>query len=388
MDLSKRIKRHVTAVPHEFRAVCHLGFERTCARELSLLGAEGPFDISPGAVDFSSKMETAWMLEAFSRTCLRLTVSVGNFKAENFGRLEKKAETIPWELYFPRAPLPSVKVTCKKSRLYHSDAVAERLQSVVHEALAVRGVEPLELSGEPQTLFVHLENDRCTLRADLSGEPLYKRGFNRYVEAAPIRDTLAASILLEAGLFRVCELWDPMAGSGTFSSEAAIWKAEAALWKTRKFALQDAPHFRPAAWNFLLRHAKGLSPSADLKIHAGDVSKKAVSTIRHNLVSGGAAPFLEGLSSGGVEISRRDFFSLPPASPESLLVLNPPYGKRLDADVPRLYREIGKKLRSDFSKSECAILVPGREAENALGIRPRRRLETVNGGIRVSAFFL
>lgn len=388
MDLSKRIKRHVTAVPHEFRAVCHLGFERTCARELSRLGAAGPFEISPGAVDFSTKMESAWMLEAFSRTCLRLTVFVGSFKAENFGRLEKKAATVPWELYYPREPLPSVKVTCKKSRLYHSDAVAERLQGVVGEALALRGVEAAERSGNPQTLFVHFENDRCTLRADLSGEPLYKRGFDRFVEAAPVRDTLAASVLLEAGLFDVRELFDPMSGSGTFSSEAALWKAEAALWKTRKFALQDAPHFRLAAWNFSLRHAKGLSPLPDLKIHAGDISEKAVSTIRRNLTSGGAAPYLKGLPSGDLEISQEDFFSLPSAPPESLLVLNPPYGKRLEADVPRLYREIGKKVRRDFSKSKCAILVPAGEAEKALGLHPRRRLETSNGGIRVSVFFL
>ncbi len=388
MDLSKRIKRHVIAVPHDFRAICHPGFEKTCAGEFSALGVQLPCQISTGAVDFSAKLDLAWKLVAFSRTCTRIVMRVGKFSAENFGRLEKKAAMIPWELYFPRNPLPEIKVTCRKSRLYHSDAVAERLRIVVGDALLRQGILPEgNRFGERQTLFAHFENDCCTLSVDLCGDPLYKRGFDRHVEEAPIRDTFAAAMLLEAGFPLARELFDPMAGSGTFSSEAALWKAKANLWKTRNFALQDAPYFRSAAWNFMVNHTPGIGVFPELKIYAGDVSEKALSTIRHNLETDGAGRFLKNLPKGTLEISKRDFFDIPKASPGALLVLNPPYGKRIPADVLRLYREISQKIALDFSNANWALVVPGKMAESAVRLNVKKRVESVNGGIRVSVLF-
>lgn len=388
MDLSKRIKRHITAIPHDFRAVCHPGFESTCAAEFTLLDVNIPLQTSFGAVDFTAKLEDAWKLIAFSRTCTRIVMRIGSFTAENFGRLEKKALEIPWELYYPQSPLPQIKVTCKKSRLYHSDAIAERLQKIVYSALEERGLSPSENATlQPQTLFVHFENDRCTLSVDLAGEPLYKRGFDRHVEEAPVRDTFAASMLLEGGILRSKKLFDPMSGSGTFSSEAALVKAHANLWKTRSYALQNAPSFRPAAWNFMVNHTSGLEFLPEFQIFTSDLSSKALSTVEYNLKSSAATLYLQDLASDALQIYQADFFDLPKPSENSLLALNPPYGKRITADIPKLYREIGKKIRSDFSNSNIALIVPGKEAENALNMVPKRRIESINGGIDVSVFF-
>lgn len=385
MDLSKRIKRHVTAIPHDFRAICHPGFEKTCEAEFRTLGFTAPIKVSFGALDFTARLDEAWKLSAFSRTCTRIVMRIESFSAENFGRFEKKSQSIPWELFFSKNSMPRIHVTSKKSRLYHTDAVSERIGRIVLETLEKNG----ENFGKPfpQNLFVHFENDRCTLSADLAGVPLYKRGFERHVEAAPIRDTLAASILLEARLPCAAELFDPMAGSGTFSSEAALLLAGANLWKTRSFALQNAPSFRPNAWNFMTRNTPGLKLFPDLKIHAGDISGKAFETLLYNLEQEGAAPFLCGISESALEISRSDFFDLPKAKASSLLVLNPPYGKRISADIPRLYREIGKKIRSDFSSSNAAVIAPNAEAEKALALSPKRKIRTLHGGLDVCVLF-
>lgn len=385
MDLSKRIKRHVTAVPHDFRAVCHPGFEKTCEAEFRALGFTAPTQASFGALDFTARLDEAWKLTAFSRTCTRVVMRIESFSAENFGRFEKKSQGIPWELFFSRNSMPEIRVTSKKSRLYHTDAIAERIGRIIRETLEKNG----ENFGEtfPQNLFVHFENDRCTLSADLAGVPLYKRGFERHVEAAPIRDTLAASILLEAGLLHTNELFDSMAGSGTFSCEAALLLSGANLWKTRRFALQNAPSFRPNAWNFMTKNTTGLKLSPGFKIHAADISKKAFETLRYNLEEESAAPFLQGISECALEISQSDFFESPKAKASSLLVLNPPYGKRISADVPRLYREIGKKIRTDFSHSNIAVIVPNAEAEKALGLSPKRKIRTLHGGLGVSVLF-
>ena len=387
MDISKRIKRHVTAIPHDFRAICHPGFESTCAAEFTLLGLQVPMQISFGAVDFTAKLEDAWKLIAFTRTCTRIVMRIGKFSAENFGRFEKKAVEIPWELYFANSPLPQIKVTCKKSRLYHSDAIAERLQKIVYAALDERGISATE-NKQPQTLFVHFENDHCTLSVDLAGEPLYKRGFDRYVEEAPVRDTFAASMLLEGGLLHTSVLYDPMTGSGTFSSEAALLKAHGHLWKTRSFALQNSPSFRPAAWNFMVNHTPGLDVLPELQIFASDISTKALSTAEHNLKTSGAAPYLQNLSADSLQIFQSDFFNLKAPSANSLLVLNPPYGKRITADIPKLYSEIGKKIRFDFSNAKIALIVPGKEAERALHLTPHRQIQSINGGIDVSVYFI
>ncbi len=386
MDLSKRIKRHVTAIPHAFRVVCHPGFERTCEAEVRLLGFSAPVEISRGALDFTARLEDAWKMTAFSRTCTRIVMRIESFSAENFGRFEKKSRSIPWELFFSKDSIPKIRVTSRKSRLYHTDAVALRLAAIVRESLDANG----ECLGEsfPQNLFVHFENDRCTISVDLAGVPLYKRGFERHVEAAPIRDTLAAAILFEAGLPCAEELFDPMSGSGTFSSEAALLLAGANLWKTRRFALQDAPSFRPNAWNFMTRKTPGVELFPKLEIHASDISKKAFETLEYNLKTNGARPFLAGLPEDALDISRSDFFDLPKAGPASLLVLNPPYGKRIFADIPRLYREIGKKIRMDFSDSSVAVIAPNAEAEKALSLSPKKRVETIHGGIPVRVLFL
>lgn len=383
MDLSKRIKRHITAIPHAFRVVCHPGFERTCEAEMRLLGFSAPVEISRGALDFTARVEEAWKILAFSRTCTRIVMRIESFNAENFGRFEKKAESVPWELFLPRNAALQVRVSSKKSRLYHTDAVAERLSRILKNTVGCKYSPSAE-----QNLFVHIENDRCTFSVDLAGVPLYKRGFERHVEAAPLRDTLAAAILLEAGLLHTNELLDPMAGSGTFSSEAALLLARAHLWKTRTFALQGLPFFRPAAWNFLASHTPGLSVSENLKISAGDISEKAFGTLEYNLRTNGARPFLKDLPADALKISRSDFFELPKAKDSSLVVLNPPFGKRIRANVPELYREIGKKIRADFGRSNVAVIAPTAEAEKALALSPKKRIETVHGGLSVRVLFL
>lgn len=382
MDLTKRIKRQILARPKEFRAICHPGFERTCVREFRELGMDAPFEISRGAIDWTAKLHDAWKVLAFSRTCTRLLMRIDSFDAENFGRLEKKARDIPWELFFPQHVLPGIRVSCRKSRLYHTEAIAERLGGILSDRLG----DSENSRHQPQTLYVHFENDRCTLSVDLAGEPLYLRGFERHVENAPLRDTLATAILLEAGLGRTEKLFDPMAGSGTFSSEAALIAARSDLWKTRKFSLYDAPFFLPAPWNFMTRTSQGISVSAALEICTGDISPKAFETISYNIKTA-AAPYISQVANR-IHISNGNFFDLPKAPKNSLLVLNPPYGKRLSADIPKLYGEIGQKIRSDFSEADVAILVPGKAAEKALRLKASHRIETTNGGIDVSVFFL
>ncbi|WP_295683141.1 RNA methyltransferase [uncultured Fibrobacter sp.] len=450
----KRLKRQVIGKPHRFLAVVPLGFEKTFVREMDFLRRESvenqgtsSLDIKiagDGKVEFTAKLVDAWKVVAYSRIANRILMHIADFKAENFRELEKKAAEIPWELFLTtnHQPLTTIHVTCKHSRLYHSDAVAERLQKVIEGGSLPLAAPPAGSSATPSAgaprnapkseasdlaphtsnLYVTLIDDRCTLWLDLAGEELYKRGHERFVNEAPLKETIAAAILQEAFNAAILTtnhqplitLIDPMSGSGTFSLEAAYMANALIPGKCRDFALKHQPAFKPATWNHIVNSANA-NPNPSLrrnndtelslqriddsilslqgnddsmlslrrnevtaaikspiqKIVTSDISEKAVGIITHNVeccplanIAPSAAPT--------VNPQLHDFFSYTAKEIADLcgesapvIVLNPPYGKRLDFDAPKLYTQIGKKFAelarelAPFGKQlTIAILAP------------------------------
>ena len=414
--LEKRLKRQVIGKPHLFLAVVPLGFEQTLTDEIEFCH---PRVVGDGKVEFTAKIVDAWKAVAYSRIANRILMHIADFKAENFRELEKKASEIPWELYLPCHPERgsassptllrslskrsaskgevegsiSIHVTCKHSRLYHSDAVAERLQKVIEGGSLPLAAAPAGSSATPspkgstpktpkaegnvppQNIYVTLIDDRCTVWLDLAGEELYKRGHERFVNDAPLKETIAAAMIFEAiSTLHIIHhqssiinyplsitLIDPMSGSGTFSLEAAYMANGFIPGKCRNFALKHQPAFKPATWNFLIRREErhpeqregsraDVSTSPIHKIITSDISEKAVEIIRHNASIGPLAT--DAPSGPAINPQHRDFFSYTadeiadacPGNTAPVLVLNPPYGKRLDFDAPRLYTRLGRRL--------------------------------------------
>ena len=477
-NLEKRIKRQVHGKLHRFTAVMPLGFEATLVQELRQIGVaakDDSFETADGKVSFEAKLTEAWKAVAHSRIANRVLMDIASFKAENFRELEKKAAEIPWELYFDERTLASslqtkdernnpsiselvtsnslhIHVTCKHSRLYHSDAVAERFYNVFKGGrlpLAPAPCHPREggdllaasatpSAGTPrnappqdkpssQNIFVTLIDDRCTVSLDLAGEELYKRGHQRFVNDAPLKETIAASMLFEAihcskGEARphtskpdmsgdLTTLIDPMAGSGTFSLEAAYMASGLIPGKCRDFALKHQPAFKEATWNYLTRVIQSGEAAKDpvqnhdssiIKILTSDISDKAIEIIKHNVE---CSPLAK-IEPTPITPQQKDFFSYTPEEISNIghdtsngsrnarviIVLNPPYGKRLDADAPKLYADIGKKL-SEFRGCVVAILAPkGACTENllkncaAFGLPSTKVIKTSHGGISLNCF--
>ena len=175
----KRIKRQVIGKPHRFLAVVPLGFEQTFVREILAIPPDSGSPagmtqslkstdiriLGDGKVEFTAKLVEAWKIVAFSRIANRILMHIADFKAENFRDLEKKSADIPWELFFLIFRHVDIHVTCKHSRLYHSDAVAERLQNVIEG-----GSREEPRNAPPQKIYVTLIDDRCTLWLHVSGE--------------------------------------------------------------------------------------------------------------------------------------------------------------------------------------------------------------------------
>ena len=381
--LEKRLKRQIIGKTHRFLAVAPLGFEQTLVSEFKAIGietaseptssADGFRIVGDGKVEFTAKITEAWKAVAYSRIANRVLLHIADFKAENFRDLEKKASEIPWELYLTtnHQPLTTIHVSCKHSRLYHSDAIAERLYKIIEgvslplapadtaSATPSAGTprnapSQNENRGTPQNLYVSFLDDRCTIWLDLAGEELYKRGFERFVNDAPLKETIASAMILEA--FHTASLTtnhqplttliDPMAGSGTFSLEAACIANKIIPGTCRDFALKHQPAFKEATWNFIIKSASN-DVATIANIITSDISERAVSIIKHNVDCNPLAS----ISPAPIAPQQKDFFSYTAkeiadacsdASP--ILVLNPPYGKRLDFDAPKLYTQIGQKL--------------------------------------------
>ena len=383
--LEKRVKRQVKARHHLFFAVCQPGFEQTVMRELSLLGIEEFEGTAEGGVEFYCSLEDCYRINMLSRTIIRVLMRISRFRAESFNRLNDIMAKIPWELYLSPGRPVSFSVSCRKSRLYHSGAVEQEARAAVERRASEQGLALSFSAKAAQEIFLRLDHDHCQVSLDSTGEALYKRGLKRLVTPASLRETTAALILREAAITSYDVLVDPMCGSGTFSLEGAGIARNLFANPDREFSFMHWPAFSTGAYAYLKKNLQPLTAeqTGPGRIIVSDSDPEAVETARANFVSAGLAEIC------APEI--RDFFAerinIPPGQ-HCLIVLNPPYGKRLNsANVADVYRKIGETIRKWYSRCGYAVIVPGLEHEKILSLPCDRKVLFMNGGIRVAVIF-
>jgi len=270
------------------------------------------------------------------------------------------------------------RVTCRKSRLYHSDAVAERLHAALesHVGFAVPLAETGEeeaLAPEDVQLFVaRIDHDLCTVSADSSGTLLHHRGWRGPQAKAPLRETLAAALLLGAGFHGDQPFCDPMCGSGTLAIEAALIALGRAPGLNRQFAFERWPGFSARQWEHLVTDARKRERAVAARIEASDQDAGAVAAARENALSADV----------DVDVVQRPLADLPGDAGLGLLACNPPYGVRVPADVRRVFAELGEAARRRASW-RVAVISARPEAAAASGLRLSPLLRTKNGGIAV-----
>src|SRR5207237_8719686 len=185
---------------------------------------------------------------------------LGEFRATTFGDLVRKARSLPFDLCLRKGEKVALRVTCRKSRLYHSGAVAERLREAIGAHLGAPAPEAAaneEADSPAQLLLARFDHDVCTVSADTSGALLHRRGYRLAQSRAPLRETLAAAMLLAAGYDGSTPLADPLCGSGTIAIEGALIARRRAPGIARAFALERWPGFDAAAFARLRDEARG-----------------------------------------------------------------------------------------------------------------------------------
>ncbi|HOQ12854.1 MAG: Ribosomal RNA large subunit methyltransferase L [Spirochaetes bacterium ADurb.Bin218] len=383
--LKRRIKQHVIALEHKFFASVQPGFEQTLSRELSSFGLSVSPDYIEGGVEFTGDLSSCYRACMLSRTASRIIMRIAEFKSHNYFELERNIRNFPWELYITKDTPIDFSISSSNSMIYHTGKLKEIFQKNIKERL---GEDLLFFDGDytsSLTLLVRNYKNIATVSIDASGEFLYKRGIKIYAGKASLRETLASLILLEANLNDYDVLLDPMCGSGTFSIEAALIWTKTPPNIDRAFPFRLWPSFKERNFNYVKSEIlkEVIAPEKTGKaIITSDIDREAVAIACKNVPS-----HLRDFIKPDVD----DFFSLKESilpKGKSLIVLNPPYGKRIKAsDTNKLYKEIGSKIRRDFRKCNYAIIAPGEEAEKALALPYKRKIPFKHGGIPVAVIF-
>jgi len=364
-------------------AVTAPGIEGICARELEQLGVRPTIEEGVG-VTWKGDNGLVAAANLWLRTASRVLVRIAEFRAKTFFELERSARKIDWERFVSSGGGVRFRVTCRKSKLYHSGAVAQRFaEAVAHRVSgATAGAAPNEDdddSAAPGQLFVvRFLHDVCTISVDSSGELLHRRGYRLAVAKAPLRETLAAAMLLGAGWSGEMPLIDPMCGSGTIPIEAARLARRMAPGRDRRFAFLDWPETNLAAWNARLEQARESElERSPVSISGADRDTGAIDAARANAERAGVL--------GDIDLRVEAISALTPDDSRGLIVSNPPYGARVgERDRLRnLYAQLGNVAKKKRPEWSLALLLSDRQLEAQVGVPFREVFETRNGGIPV-----
>jgi putative N6-adenine-specific DNA methylase len=359
-------------------AQCTPGLEGVLAAELRALGVRAARP-DRGGVGFRATTRQLYAANTWLRTANRVLVRVGSFRARTWDELRAGASALDWRPYLRPGVVPELRVTSSRSKLYHTGAIAE------HLVAALGGAAPRPGADGPaaQLVVARVLADRVVLSVDSSGEALHRRGWRLEGAKAPLRETLAAAVVLASGWDHASPLVDPFCGSGTIPVEAALVARDLAPGRNRSFAFQGWPAFEPGTWASVRGEvAARARPHAAAPILGSDRDAGAVAAARANAAR---AEVGEDITFAEAAVSA----AVPPPSPRGpaapgWLLANPPYGGRVrGGDLRDLYARLGDVARRRFPGWGAGLLVADARLAGQARLRWRERLATTNGGIDV-----
>ncbi|OGP62994.1 MAG: hypothetical protein A2170_01035 [Deltaproteobacteria bacterium RBG_13_53_10] len=374
---------------HNLFAVCAPGLEPITRRELDQLGlapTSSPPDVlgkEAGGVECRGSLRDLYRANLHLRTASRVLVRLGAFYAAAFPELRRKASRLSWEEFLAPGQPVAFRVTCHRSRLYHQGAVAERIVGAIADRLGQpSAVQKLSESEDhdtdtPQRIVMRIKDDHCTVSVDSSGPLLHRRGYRLATAKAPLRETLAAGMLLASGWDTLSPLLDPFCGSGTIPIEAALLAKKIPPGRGRRFAFMSWPKFDMEMWNALLRDTRDIRMSPFPRLIASDRDAGAIRAAQANAERAGVADC--------IDFTCRSLSAIEPPPAPGWVVTNPPYGVRVSTqkDLRNLYAQIGKMLRAACPGWNMAILCNSRTLLRHTGFTFDESMTLTNGGLKV-----
>lgn len=356
--------------PLDIFLVCPPGLEPPLHAEATDAGFKVT-EVIPGGVTITGGWPEVWRANLTLRGAVRVLVRVASFRAMHPAQLDKRARKLPWGDWLKPGVPVRVEASCKKSRIYHAGAASDRIGKAISDIAQAPVSKDADIA-----VKVRIFDDLCTISLDSSGAALHQRGLKQQVNAAPMRETMAAMLLRAAGWDGNMPVYDPMCGSGTFPIEAAEIASGLQPGRARKFAFEDFAGFDPQAFA-ALRH--GATATPDPVFYGSDRDQGAVGMSVQNAERSGVADLCH---------FRRASISdaEPPCAAPGLVIVNPPYGGRIGnrKTLFGLYGAFGAVMKTRFSGWRVAMATSDDGLAGAAGLPFDAPSDHIaNGGIRI-----
>lgn len=364
-------------------ATAAAGLEAVVGRELRDLGYE--CQVENGRVRFSGDISTIIESNLWLRAADRIKIIVGQFPARTFEELFQGVFGLDWENYLPLGcKFPISKAKCVKSKLHNEPsvqaiskkAVVKKLQKHFHRPEGV----PLQETGAEFKIEVSILKDVATVMIDTTGSSLFKRGYRVEKGGAPIKENMAAAILLLSNWYPDKPLIDPTCGSGTFCIEAAMMARKIAPGLKRDFAFED--------WNWvdknLVKQARQKAEEAidkelELDISGSDIDARLIEIAKKNALAAGVAE--------DIQFKQMRLQDLKTEKTNGVILSNPPYGERLldDEAIAKLYKEMGQTF-SSLKTWSIFVLTSDEQFEARFGRLADKKRKLYNGTLKVDLY--
>ncbi len=331
--------------------------------------------VIPGGVTVRGQWTDVWRANLELRGAGRVLARLGGFSAIHLSQLDKRARKFPWGDSLRKDVPFRVEATCRKSKIYHGGAAAQRIATAIHEELGAPISEVADV-----IIKVRIEHDFCMISVDTSGDMLHKRGHKEAIAKAPLRETIASLLLRAVGFTGMETVLDPMCGSGTFVIEAAELAAGLLPGRSRSFAFEQLATFDARVWA-TMQGAKASVPN-HFRFYGSDRDAGAIKAATANAARAGV--------SASTEFKQRAISDLQtPEGAPGLVIVNPPYGTRIGNKRPLLdlHAAFGKVMRERFQGWRVAMITTDVALTKATGLPFKTVGLPINhGGLRVTLF--
>ncbi|MGA7723293.1 MAG: THUMP domain-containing protein [Ignavibacteriaceae bacterium] len=362
MDINLKDKFIITVKTHQ-------GLEDVLTEELKQLGAENITKLTR-AVSFQGDQSLLYKTNLCIRTALRVLVPIYKFKASNETWLYRGVQKVDWSKYLTEHDTLALDSAVSSPIFKNSQYVFLKAKdAIVDQFRNKTGVRPnVDLDNPTVRINVYIQNDEVTLSLDSSGSSLHKRGYRNEVNEAPLNEALAAGLILMSGWDKQSNFIDPMCGSGTILIEAAMIAYNIAPNINRKkFGFMNWKNFDKALWDKITDESKNSISKFNYSITGSDISPEATRIARNNIKSAALQD--------KIKVDRKDFAKITPPEGKALIIMNPPFGERIQPEnINLLYKSIGDTLKQKFPGSEAWLLSSNIEALKCVGLRPSKKI--------------
>jgi len=389
---SRNITQRVCRPMPQFFATCASSLEYLLVDELSQLGAENVRE-GLSVVNFDAEWPVLYRILMWSRVASRVMYPIAEFDARDEQQLYDNASIIDWSQHIKSNGCFLVNSQSFRSELSHTKFVSQRIKDAIVDHFTENGESRPDVEFERPDVAIHckIRHNKAILSIDFAGYGLHHRGYRGDGGAAPIKENLAAALLMRAGWLKRCEdsgsgdqlaIYDPMCGSGTFLIEATMMAKQIAPGYLRDYlGIFGWQQFNKEIWQEVVDDACVKAESDDkqieLMVAGSDINPKAIRAAQSNLARVGLDHLVKLRIAGLDQVEQ---FELPESG---LVIVNPPYSERLGEfeQVKSIYAQLGGLLKTKFLGWNASILCPNKEFGHALGIRAKKIYKFNNGSI-------